>query len=191
MSQAEKWDRRFAGTQQPGVAALVLESNLHLLPATGLALDLACGTAANGLLLAERGLQTSVWDISGVALDLQQRWSRQRQLELHTLQRDCELDPPAAEQFDVVCVAHFLHRPLCQHIGAALKPGGLLFYQTFLSNKLDPSGPSNPEFLLQPGELPELFRQLQLRFYREDGRCGDLEQGERNRALLVAQKPGR
>ncbi|MCZ6827991.1 MAG: class I SAM-dependent methyltransferase [Gammaproteobacteria bacterium] len=189
MSQADKWDQRFRGTRQPDAPALVLESNLHLLPAGGLALDLACGIASNGLLLAERGLQTSLWDISSVALELQRQWARQRQLEITTLQRDCARDPPTSEQFDVICVAHFLHRPLCPIVYTALKPGGLLFYQTFCNDKIDPAGPSSPEFLLQPGELPELFRQLRVRFYREDGRCGDLQLGERNRALLVAQKP--
>jgi tellurite methyltransferase len=186
---AHKWDLRFAGTREPGPPALVLECNLHLLPASGTALDLACGTAGNGLLLAQHGLQTSLWDISAVALELQQQWARQQGLQIETSLRDCELRPPAPQQFDIICVAHFLHRPLCQALCSALKPGGLLFYQTFCGDKLDSNGPSNPDFLLQAVELPELFKQLQLRFYREDGRCGNLQAGERNRALLVAQKP--
>jgi tellurite methyltransferase len=186
---AHKWDQRFAGTQEPGAPALVLACNQHLLPGSGTALDLACGTAGNGLLLAQRGLRTSLWDSSAVALELQRKWALQRQLQVDTSLRDCELSPPGAAQFDVICVAHFLHRPLCQALCAALTPGGLLFYQTFCSDKLDSAGPSSPDFLLQAAELPVLFKQLQLRFYREDGRCGDLRQGERNRALLVAQKP--
>lgn len=186
---AGKWDQRFAGTQEPGPPALVLECNQHLLPSSGTALDLACGTAGNGLLLAQKGLQTSLWDSSAVALELQRQWAIQRGLHIETALRDCELSPPQAEQFDIICVAHFLHRPLCQPLCSALKPGGLLFYQTFCRDKLDPAGPSSPDFLLQAAELPDLFGQLQLRFYREDGRCGDLRLGERNRALLVAQKP--
>jgi SAM-dependent methyltransferase len=189
MSQQAKWDRRFEGKREPDAVAAVLRDNMHLLPDAGLALDLACGTAGNGLLLAQKGLQTCLWDISGVALDLQQAWARENQLTVFTEQRDCELNPPEAAHFDVICVSHFLHRPLCPHLAAALKPGGMLFYQTFTADKLDPGGPSSPEYLLRPGELRELFAQLQLRFYREDGRCGDLRQGERNRAMLVAQKP--
>ena len=189
MNQAQKWDQRFLGTRVPGPPARVLECNQHLLPTVGQALDLACGTAGNGLLLARCGLRTSLWDISPVALELQRQWAQQRQLVVDTEQRDCERHPPARAQFDVICVAHFLHRPLCRKLGAALKPGGVLFYQTFCSNKLSPEGPSCPDFLLQAGELPRLFTGLQLRFYREDDRCGNLARGERDCALMVAQKP--
>jgi tellurite methyltransferase len=189
MKQADKWDQRFQDTREPGPAALVLSSNLHLLPARGKSLDLACGTAGTGLLLAQHGLESCLWDISGVALERQREWARQRQLSVTVLQRDCEAEPPEDASFDVICVAHFLHRPLCAQLAAALKPGGLLFYQTFCANKLDPGGPSSPEFLLQEGELLRLFSGLQLRFYREDSRCGDLSLGERNRALMVAEKP--
>ena len=190
MSDSDTWDKRFRGTRDPGPASLVLLSNLHLLPDIGLALDLACGTAGNGLLLAERGLDTELWVVSPMALELQQQWARERGLALRACRRDCEACPPQANQYDVISVAHFLHRPLCRYLSAALKPGGLLFYQTFTANKLGPAGPSRPEFLLQPTELPRLFTELQPRYYRDDDRCGDLNVGERDRALFVGQKPG-
>ena len=106
-------------------------------------------------------------------------------------ERDCELHPPAADSFDVICVAHFLHRPLCAHLAAALRPGGLLFYQTFTAKKLGPGGPSREAFLLREGELLTLFGGLLPRYYREDAACGDTARGERDRALLVAQRPAR
>jgi tellurite methyltransferase len=188
MSDAKKWDRRYRDVTTASPPSWVLTHNQHLLPATGNALDLACGTSGNGLLLAQRGLTTSVWDISHTALTLQLQWAQAEQLTLDTLQRDCEKNPPAAASFDIICVAHFLHRPGCASLSAALKPGGVLFYQTFCANKLASAGPSRAEHLLLPGELPGLFADLQIRFYREDDRCGDLDQGERNRAFLVAQK---
>lgn len=189
MTQEDKWNRRFESATEPGPAALVVSSNLHLLPARGKSLDLACGTAGNGLLFAQHGLDSCLWDISSVALQRQRDWACEQHLPVTVLQRDCEAEPPGVSSFDVICVAHFLHRPLCEHLSAALKPGGLLFYQTFCANKRDPIGPSSPEFLLGEGELPRLFPGLQLRFYREDGHCGDMDRGERNRALMVAEKP--
>jgi SAM-dependent methyltransferase len=189
MTQQDKWNQRFENATEPGPAAMVVSNNLHLLPARGRSLDLACGIAGNGLLLAQHSLDSCLWDISSVALQRQQNWASERQLPVTVLQRDCEAEPPEVASFDVICVAHFLHRPLCEHLSAALKPGGLLFYQTFCANKLDPIGPSSPEFLLGEGELPRLFPGLHVRFYREDGRCGDLDEGERNRALMVAEKP--
>jgi SAM-dependent methyltransferase len=135
------------------------------LPANGTALDLACGVAANGLLMARQGLVVQLWDISDTALELQAGWFSQQGLEVVTERRDCERRPPGPASFDVICVAHFLHRPLCEALAAALKPGGLMFYQTFTANCSN--GPTNPAFLLQPGELPALFGALTQRDYYE------------------------
>jgi hypothetical protein len=83
-----------------------------------------------------------------------------------------------------------LHRPICKHITAALKPNGLLFYQTFHENKLSTTGPSNPKFLLQNQELLKLFSDLKVLFYREDGRQGHVDKGLRDMAYLIAQTCG-
>ncbi|MCX2979955.1 class I SAM-dependent methyltransferase [Halieaceae bacterium IMCC14734] len=189
MSAAQKWDQRYRDITAPGAPSWVLTHNQHLLPEHGNALDLACGASGNGLSLAQQGLTTSVWDISAMALKLQLQWALEQKITLQTLQRDCEKLPPEPASFDVICVAHFLHRPSCANLSRALKPGGVLFYQTFCANKLADSGPSRDDHLLQESELLSLFSDLKIRFYREDDRCGDLDQGERNRAFLVAQKP--
>lgn len=189
MNDAQKWDQRYRDTTDAAAPSWVLTHNKHLLPASGNALDLACGASGNGLLLAQQGLTTSVWDISATALKLQQQWALEQGVHLQAQRRDCEKLPPDPASFDVICVAHFLHRPGCASLSQALKPGGVLFYQTFCVNKLASTGPSRDEHLLQPGELLQLFADLQIRFYREDDHCGDLDQGERNRAFLVAQKP--
>ena len=70
----------------------------------------------------------------------------------------------------------------------SLKPGGLLFYQTYLREKLNPAGPRNPEYLLGDNELLSLFGALRVLFYREEGRVGDLTVGDRNEASFIGQK---
>lgn len=165
----------------------MLSQHRHLLPAQGTALDLACGLGANALLLAQAGLTTHAWDISATALTQLHQFAQQQQLTLHTLQRDIEAQPPAAGSFDIIVVSDFLFRPICAAIQAALKPGGLLFYTTWCAHKQSAQGPSNPDFLLQNNELLHLFSPMQIRFYQEDGLTGDLNQGDRNRAHLIAQ----
>lgn len=184
---SDKWELRYGSATQLEAPAPVLEHNQHLLPTGGSALDLACGISGNGLLLAEKGLATEVWDTSAAALALQERQAQG--LPLTCRQRDCEASPPQANSFDVISVCHFLYRPICPALCEALKPGGLLFYQTFRHNKLSDSGPSSPEFLLQDNELLKLFAPLQVCYYREDAACGNLEAGERNRAFFVGHKP--
>jgi SAM-dependent methyltransferase len=103
--------------------------------------------------------------------------------------RDVCAHPPASASFDCILVAHFLDRGLAPAIAEALRPGGLLFYQTFSRDGVGGHGPSNPAYRLGTNELLRLFPGLTLRFYREEGRVGDLTRGIRNLVQLVAQCP--
>lgn len=184
----EHWDERYRDTDLRQDPARVLTENLHLLPAEGKALDLACGLGANAVLLAERGLKTWAWDISPVAIRRLEDQSWEANLDLEAVVRDVTVAPPEADSFDVIVVSRFLDRALAPKLVEALRPGGLLFYQTFTREKIDEGGPGNPDFLLEDGELLKLFAALQPRVYREEGLLGDTSQGFRNEALLVAQK---
>ena len=182
----DKWDRRYDEALQPPSAFEVLVENAHLLPARGTALDLACGLGAGALYLAEHGLETWAWDLSPVAI--RSLRNRSMALPLHPEVRDVVAQPPEPGRFDVICVGHFLERDLCDRIAAALKPGGLLFYQTFSRETVDSSGPRNPDYRLDTNELLQLFAGLTVRFCRDEGRVGDHSRGFRNRAQLVAQR---
>ncbi len=69
--------------------------------------------------------------------------------------------PFAAAAFDGVVVTNYLHRPLFPRLVEALRPGGVLIYETFAAGNERHGRPSNPEFLLRAGELLELTRPLQ------------------------------
>lgn len=188
MSQRDKWNARYTHAEMPSSeqACEVLRRNSALLPAQGKALDLACGLGANSLLLAEHGLEVEAWDISEVALEKLQHTADSRSLTVNTLARDAEQQPPEPGQFDVIVVSRFLHRPILTALAAALKPNGLLFYQTF--NQAKPAGgPSNPDFLLERGELLRVFCDLRLCFYQEYEQTGDTSQGNRFETLFVGQ----
>jgi SAM-dependent methyltransferase len=185
----QRWDQRYAETITEQRPVQVLTDYLHLLPASGQVLDLACGLGVNALLLAPRGLTTWAWDISPVAIARLDQAARAAGLVIHTEVRDVTLQPPAAERFDVIVVSRFLERSLSPLLQAALRPGGLLFYQTFTKIRTAAaSGPSNSAFLLDDNELLHLFAPLKVRVYREEGLIGDTRRGFRNEAMLVAQK---
>jgi tellurite methyltransferase len=186
----DKWDRVYRGAEagETPEPARVLAENSHLLPASGAALDLACGLGGNALHLARRGLETQAYDISAEALLRLDDSARRIGVAVRTEVRDVVARPPSSESFDVIVVSRFLDRSLAEAIKAALRPGGLLFYQTFTREKATPTGPSNPDYLLAPNELLSLFAGLRLVVYREEGLLGDLSRGFRNQALLVAQK---
>jgi tellurite methyltransferase len=171
-----KWDQRYREAQALPPPARVLTENAHLLPGSGHALDLACGLGANALFLAGRGLTVEAWDLSPVAIERLSREAGASGLQVTALVRDGVAQPPRPGSCDVVVVSHFLDRTL-------------LFYQTFSREAVSRSGPSNPAYRLGDNELARAFSHLLLRFYREEGRLGDLEHGCRDLALLVAQKP--
>ncbi|MBE0510253.1 MAG: class I SAM-dependent methyltransferase [Gammaproteobacteria bacterium] len=185
------WDQHYrnAPLATPTPSPL-LQDYSYLLPRQGRALDLACGRGGNALLLAGCGLDTHAWDSSAVAIAQLGSLAAQQGLLVHGVCRDLIQHPPEPNSFDVIVVSRFLHRPLCPALSAALRPGGLLFYQSFLRLRRDTQqGPTRGEFLLEEGELLTLFTPLQLRLYREEGLSGDLSQGERNEAWLIAQRP--
>ena len=78
--------------------------------------------------------------------------------------------PFAPARFAAVIVTNYLHRPLFGHLAAALAPGGLLIYETFALGNEAFGKPSNPAFLLAPGELLDRVRAFGLNVVAfEDG----------------------
>jgi len=76
--------------------------------------------------------------------------------------------PFSGRQFDVVIVTHYLWRPLLPAIIGAVAPDGVLIYETFAAGNESVGRPSNPDFLLQPGELLQAAQGLRVLGY-EDG----------------------
>jgi SAM-dependent methyltransferase len=183
-----KWDTIYSNKQNSPTASYVLTQNQHLLPKKGSALDLACGQGGNAVLLANAGLDVLAWDVSPVVIKQLHDFTALNNITINAQVRDVTILPPEANSLDVLVVSFFLDRELCKDILAALRPGGLLFYQTYCQQKVEKKGPSNPEFLLADNELLSLFSTMKVRVYREESLLGDHQQGWRNQALLVAEK---
>ncbi len=76
--------------------------------------------------------------------------------------------PLGAQRFDLVVVTNYLHRPILPDIVGALAPGGMLLYETFAMGNERFGKPSNPDFLLRPGELVEaVARRLKILAFEE------------------------
>lgn len=185
----QKWNQIYAVDQSTGMQpAYVLVEYAHLLPTTGVALDLACGLGANAIFLAQHGLNVHAWDISEQAINRLTQFCETKEIQINATLRDVQEHPPTANFFDVICVNYFLERDITNNIISALKPNGLLFYQTFIHEKVSQQGPSNPKYRLTENELLKLFSPLHVLAYQEQGCVGNIKQGIRDTALLVAQK---
>jgi SAM-dependent methyltransferase len=119
-------------------------------------LDLAAGEGRHTRLLLDRGFAVAAVDRDIEAL---------RPLVAH----NCELlavdletgGPwPPGGAYNGIVVTNYLYRPLFPAIAAALAPGGVLMYETFMVGNERFGRPRNPEFLLRRGELLEAFAML-------------------------------
>jgi len=188
-NKLEKWNSAYAQADiSTAEAAMVLRDNHFLLGDGGTALDLACGRAGNAIFLANRGYQVDAIDLSPVVLEHVAHYSEKQGLSIKCMCRDIENEGLPGKQYDVIVVSYFLNRQLFPAILDSIKPNGLLFYQTWSQLRIDESGPSNPDFRLQPGELLSLCAPLRPLYYRENGLQGDIGQGLRNEAQIIAQK---
>ncbi len=186
-SDTDKWDARYRQARESSPAQVLLD-NRHLLPASGTALDVACGLGANALLLAEHGLTTHAWDNSSVAIDKLRGRAQAHGVSVEAAVRDVIAHPPGSESFDIIVVTRFLERGLAPQLTRALRVDGLLFYQTFTRTRVSDVGPSNPDYRLADGELLVMFSALQVLVYREEGKVGDISRGFRDEAMMVARK---
>ncbi len=188
MDTTEEWDALYENAEAVP-AAHVLRDNLHLLPHTGIALDLACGLAENSFLLAARGFRVSAWDNSAVAIRKVNEKAKKTGLSVTATLMDIMGNKFPDNKYDVIVFTHFLEQRLSEKIVRALKPGGLLFYQTFTQEKVTACGPIDKKYQLSSNELLSLFSGLKMVLYREEGRLGNLTCGFRNEAMMIAQKP--
>jgi len=140
-----------------------------LIPRGGTALDLACGGGRHAVFLASRGHPV-------VAVD-RDREALARLAGVPGVATACaDLEggpwPFAGRRFDGIVVANYLHRPLFPAIREALADGGVLLYETFMRGQQRVGKPTNPHFLLGPGELLDAFADLTLVAF-EQGRVED------------------
>ena len=126
-----------------------------LAPAEGRVLDLACGNGRHARLLAALGYHVEAVDRDPEALATLVGVER-----IKTRQADLEGGPWPfhADVFDGVVVTNYLYRPLLPTLLRVLAPQGVLIYETFMVGNERFGKPSNPAFLLRPGELLDLVK---------------------------------
>ena len=156
----------------------------HLLPPHGLALDAACGRGRHALWLASAGCSVVALDRDVEAVEQLQRDASVRRLPIIAAVRDLESGSRSLGTglFNTIVVVHYLHRPLFPSLLAALRPGGLLIYETFTRMQAARGKPTNPDFLLREGELRSLVEPLEILDWRE----GEFE--GRDVASVVAKR---
>lgn len=177
--------RRERGPSPPAGPSPWLVANTSLVPPGARTLDLACGRGRHALFLAAAGFMVRAVDREASRVAQLHALARRLRLPLDAAVED--LEEGVAElgdgEWELILVFNFLHRPLFPPLVRALRPGGVLLYETFTREQALHGRPSNPAFLLDPGELPDLVAPLEVIRQRE----GEFE--GRHVASVAARKP--
>ena len=178
-----KWDEKYRSRGDADILPSPFLCSLDpILPKKGRALDLAGGRGRNGVWLAQRGLNTTVADISPVGLALAQEHARAQGTSIETAQIDLSRALPA-DEWDVITSFYYLQRPLFDWFPEHLRPGGLLVFAQQTRKNLERNKHPSLRFLLEDGELPMLIKGLEVLSYEEKWMENGLHE-----ARLVAQK---
>ncbi len=163
----------------------------------GTALDVAAGGGRHALYLAAHGFDVRAIDRDAQALSELEMTAKKRRLAIATQAIDLEQPAPhetdlGKDLYDVIVVFFYLHRALFPYLMDALKPGGVLVYETFtIDNYFHHKHPRRWEFCLAQNELLRLTSRLHVLHYDEGAHQGGHGPGSVFTAQLVAQKPAR
>lgn len=180
----KEWDRKYSsgeGISERSPSRLLMEF-LPLLP-RGKALDIACGEGRNAIYLAKNGYEVDAVDISEVAVNK----ARTAAGDLRTsfIQADLTEFRIPEDTYDVIVNFNYLERSIVSSIKDGLRKGGYLIFETYTLEQREFGPPRNPDFLLGPNELLNMFRDLHIVYYRE----GIVEaDGKKAIASLVGKK---
>ncbi len=132
-----------------------VKRHLPLVKPGGMVLDLAAGEGRHTAHLLELGFHVTATDRETEALAA----SFGAEPRCRIVAMDLETGAPwrLGGGFDAIVVSLYLHRPLFSDLIAALAPGGVLIYETFMRGNERFGRPTNPDFLLRPNELFDSF----------------------------------
>jgi SAM-dependent methyltransferase len=180
-----RWDKLFNSStyvygREP---AEFLKLHVSKLP-IGKALDLAMGEGRNAVFLAKKGFSVEGVDISEVAMRKARRLAKENRVSLTTINSDLRTYQIKPESYQVILSIDFLQRSLFPQIKNGLKKGGVAVIENGSIEQLkNPSGKTTPrEWLLEKGELLEVFKDFEILKYEETN------DGKEAKAKILARK---
>ena len=164
--------------------AKFLVENIKLLPA-GRVLDVAMGDGRNAIYLSGLGFQAEGVDISSEAVQKALEAAKAQGIELDAYAVDLEKEPfIRPEHYDVIICFRYLQRALIPDMKKGLKAGGVVVYETYTIDQIQFGKPKNPDFLLKPNELLNMFRDFHCIKYHEG-----VFEDKKATAGIIARKP--
>ncbi len=183
LKDKEKWNQKYQAAEYTSgrVPSEWLLENADLLTGKGNALDIACGEGRNSVYAASLGYAVLGIDISEAGIQKTQNLAKEKNLSVETQVTDLDDFEFTENAFDLVLCFNFLDRRLFPGIRKTLKPGGLIFYETFNLDHLKHTS-FKREWVLEYNELLKQFENFRVLRYRE------MDQDEKGFASIIACK---
>lgn len=153
--QPSEWVRRWAHLVKPG----------------GTVLDVACGHGRHAYFFYHLGHRVTAIDRAQVAVESIAIEASGCEKVVADIENAAW--PLAGRTFDAVVVTHYLWRPLLPDLLACVAAGGVLIYETFAAGNETVGKPTRPDFLLQPGELLQICKNLRIVAFEDGFTSGD------------------
>jgi len=146
-------------------------------------LDLACGSGRDSVYMSMQGFTMTAIDYLPSALEKLSDLAGRCEQSIHVIQLDLEKTSEETNKnpfevlagpFGCVTVVRYLHRPGLAQLKSLIDVGGYIVYQTFMKGCEEFGSPKNPRFLLEAGELANIFSDFEILVddveYLADGR---------------------
>ncbi|MFT7004948.1 MAG: tellurite methyltransferase [Sulfurimonas sp.] len=178
----QKWNERYLDRPISEHVTIIIEKYMEHVN-VGQAIDIACGSGRNTHFLAEKGFDVDAVDISNNALE-----SIKKMPHINKIEADLDKYNLTPKKYDLIVNINYLNRRLVSQMKDALKPGGVIMFETFLLAHGDFKIPTmNLDYLLRKNELLHSFIGLDVIYYEE--RIDINQKGERVKvASIVAKK---
>ena len=155
-------DKGMHGTERPSEW---VKRWSHLVKPGGCVLDVACGYGRHAHYFYQLNHAVALVDRAQAAIE-------SITIPAHACEKvvaDIENGPwPfSGRQFAAVVVTNYLWRPLIPTLLTSLAAGGVLIYETFAQGNETVGKPSRPDFLLRPGELLDVCKDLRVVAFEE------------------------
>jgi len=158
----QRWNEKHQDKPMPHDVAPILVKYIKEAK-VGDALDLACGTGRNTHYLADKGFIVDAIDYSDYALSQIKNLSTINKQEI-----DIDNYTIKPNSYDLILNINYLDRRLFPQIKDALKPGGIVIFETFIIAHGEVyHQPTNLDFVLRKNELLHAFIGIDIIYYEE------------------------
>jgi len=176
-----KWNKRFREMNFPDEPSKVVSEFSHLAKGKK-ALDIAAGMGRNSKFLAQQEFKVDALELSDVGIE-----SLRKIKGVNAFQIDLDNYVLPQNKYDLVICLNYLNRKLFSQIKNALKPGGVLIYETLCITEKETGTVKNPDYFLRPNELRNSFSELNIIYYKEYERINNFDK-KVTKASLVAER---